>query len=35
MVELVDLGLGLLLIAAAGIVVVCAVRIVKNDKKDQ
>jgi hypothetical protein len=35
MVELVDLGLGLLLIAAATIVVVCAVKIVQNGKNDK
>ena len=35
MVELVDLGLGLLLIAAATIVVVCAIKIVQSGKKDQ
>jgi hypothetical protein len=35
MVALVDLGLGLLLIAAAGIVVVCAIKIVQvAGKKD-
>lgn len=35
MIELVDLGLGLLLVASAGLIVVCAIKIVQNIKKDQ
>lgn len=34
MPALVDLGLGLLLVGAAGLIVVCAIKIVHSIKKD-